>query len=537
MSCSISLRWIVIGMYKVLLVDDERIVRVGLQSIIKWQEETCELVGVVQDGKQALNQVEKNKPDIIITDLNMPVMDGITLIKKLKETDFQGEIIVLTNYGEFELAREALRYGVHDYLLKATLTPQELSQTLKAIKLKLDKKCRENKSVAPNIFEQITSVDEVDQNHIQATLLSYEEACDYKIQKQHFKKTYTYIMISKLDSKYDLQNIENNPLSFYKESIQNIIKEMTDLDRDLMCIWGNNKALCVMTAEKFEDKNAMEQLSVQIGAHIRMYTNIKVATAIGETFTGTVPLYASIEKCDKTLEHVFYRGYKAILRQEDADKSCRYIKINADKFMSAFREAIGKGDSNEALKLFYSFVDKFEEDGISVEDARHFLDHLMNITILDYGMYFEHYKEQLKEISIAYRKCILLGEIKEVMSKLVYTICNYVSQVKDVHYRKEVQDIIDYIQNNINKRITLASIAEEVNMNESYISRLFKNETGNNIVNYINMIKMERAKELLKNPDNMIKDVANSLGFEEQSYFNKMFKKYFGITPNDYKKS
>ncbi len=127
-------------MYNVLIVDDERIIRIGLRSLINWEEVGFKIIDAVSDGKQALAVIEREKVDLILTDIKMPYMDGITLVQNLYERGFLGEIIMLTSYGEFEFARQCLRYGVGDYLLKGTLVPDELMQAVLKVQRKLDEK-------------------------------------------------------------------------------------------------------------------------------------------------------------------------------------------------------------------------------------------------------------------------------------------------------------------------------------------------------------------------------------------------------------
>ncbi|MEG0371933.1 MAG: response regulator, partial [Clostridium sp.] len=124
-------------MYKVLIVDDEKIIRIGMRTIIDWESYGFKISEIASDGEQALQVIQEQSIDLVITDIKMPKMDGITLVKALKEQDFKGQIIMLTSYGEFDMARECLRYGVHDYLLKGTLRSTELIKTLDGVRPKL----------------------------------------------------------------------------------------------------------------------------------------------------------------------------------------------------------------------------------------------------------------------------------------------------------------------------------------------------------------------------------------------------------------
>lgn len=520
-------------MYKVLIVDDEKIIRIGLQSIINWEQLGYTVIGVASDGTQALKIIEIEQVDVVITDIKMPNMNGISLIKELTDRKFQGEIIMLTNYGEFELAREALRYGVHDYLLKATLRPEELEQTIRSIGKKLKHRGQVSKAIGKKAGSNI--IDPKDLKQI-------KEIFDGVIDKRtldlevEFHSVYRFILIRRVQSKYEKQNQENKLLSSYEGSILNIVREIVSLEKEVHIFYHENWALYILTKEDIKGNEAFKKVALQIQNHIKMYTNLRVIAVLSETFVNAQDFYVFLDKCMKASKLVYYKGYENVILQEDVKEMSTYKTIPYEKFVGEFKQCLNAGEYDAAIELNCELVSHIKRLQVSPSQVNQCLNKLMNDMIIDYGIYLDKDKGKLKEIAIKYRQCTTLDEIKEVLNELIYTICSYILQVRDKHYRKEVVDIIEYINQNIDKKITLSSLAEEVNMNESYVSRLFKNETGTNIVNYINMIKMEKAKDLLRQPDMIVKDVANALGFEEQSYFNRMFKKYFGLNPKEYKR-
>ncbi|MEG2776533.1 MAG: response regulator [Cellulosilyticaceae bacterium] len=520
-------------MYKILIVDDEKIIRIGLQSIINWEELGCKVIGVASDGVQALKTIEEEQVDVVITDIKMPNMDGISLTKELKARKFQGEIIMLTNYGEFEMARDALRYGVHDYLLKATLRPEEIEKTVITIVKKLENRGQLSQKI--DIETKSQKMDKEDLDKISEVFRGVVDKEELHI-KEELKSAYRFMLIRRVQSKYEKQNQENKLLSSYEGAILNIVREIVSLEREVNIFYHGNWAIYILPKTQLKEKEKFIKTALQIQNHIKMYTNVKVITVIGETFMNTQDFGVFLSKCIKASKLVYYKGYQNVILQEEGGETNTYKTIPHERFASEFKQMLDVGGYDDAIELTKEFLNHIKELRLSTLQVDEFLNKLMNDMIIDYGIYLDKDKGKLKEIAIKYRQCTTLDEIKEVLGELIYTICSYILQVKDMHYRKEVVEIIEYINQNVDKKITLSSLSEEVNMNESYISRLFKNETGTNIVNYINMIKMEKAKELLRQPDMIVKDVANALGFEEQSYFNRMFKKYFGLNPKEYKK-
>ncbi|MEF9960186.1 MAG: response regulator [Niameybacter sp.] len=516
-------------MYKVLIVDDEKIIRIGMRTIIDWESYGFKISEIASDGEQALQVIQEQSIDLVITDIKMPKMDGITLVKALKEQDFKGQIIMLTSYGEFDMARECLRYGVHDYLLKGTLRSTELIKTLDGVRPKLKQLERENEKeeVAEN-KEDLVCIEQVARK-----VLGNSEN---KIDGKAFIRGYQFLLIKYIKSKFDQEKNQDKTLINYQIAIQNIITEvMPKQDKSLVIIEGD---WCLYRLPIPHETHYQEvhKISLQIQNLIKLYTNIKVIGVIGRTVYTNNDLQDSIKKCMRVTEMAFYTGYQDILKEEKINLIKSYRLKEDDTYERRLYKAMRDGEYAQAVHGLEAYIEHLRKYFVPQREVEISLDRILQQVILDYGIYLEKDRQHLAEIIEQYRKSTTLEELQVLINELIYTICTSMEQVKDKHYRKEIVEIMEYVEAHIGEKITLTFIANQVNMNESYISRLFKNETGMNIINYINIRKMEKAKELLKEKNMIVKDVAYALGFEEQSYFNRMFNKYFGVNPKEYKK-
>ena len=516
-------------MYNVLIVDDEKIIRIGMRAIIDWQAYGFKIVGIVNDGEQALQVIEEEEIDLVITDIKMPKVDGIQLVKRLKELEFSGQIIMLTSYGEFDLARECLRYGVHDYLLKGTLRSLELIQALEGVRPKLTQKAIEQESVAieenTQDYELITQV---------ATQILKGE--DGKIEAKALSTHYQFLLIRYIESKYEASRNIDKKFSDYKVAIENIIAEVLPKQGNPYIIFEGNWCLYSLPLLGEVPYHEIHKISLQVQNLIKLYTNIKVIGVIGRTIYTSRDLENSIEQCMKAAEIAFYTGYQDVLKEESAQMIKPYKLTEEGTYEKNLYEAMRRGHYTEAIQALDEYFKYFKEYYMPQKEVELILNNILERFILDYGIYLENEKEQIEGIMDKYKKSTLLDEYYSLIEEFIYIICTFIGQVMDKHYRKEIVDIMDYVEEHIGEKISLASIATHINMNESYISRLFKQETGMNIINYINIRKMEKAKELLREKNMIVKDVAYALGFEEQSYFNRMFNKYFGVNPKEYKK-
>nr|WP_307993173.1 response regulator [uncultured Niameybacter sp.] len=516
-------------MYNVLIVDDEKIIRIGMRAIIDWQAYGFKVVGIVSDGEQALQVIEEEEIDLVITDIKMPKIDGIQLVKRLKELEFNGQIIMLTSYGEFDLARECLRYGVHDYLLKGTLRSSELIQALEGVRPKLKDKAIGQEGVA---IEENTQDYEL-MTQVGVPILKGEKV---NIEAKAFSKHYQFLLIRYIESKYEESRNIDRKFSDYKVAIKNIIAEILPKSGDPFMIFEGNWCLYSLPFFGEVPYHEIHKISLQIQNLIKLYTNIKIIGVIGKTIYTSRDLESSIKQCMKATDIAFYTGYDDVLKEEAAQLIKPYKLTEEGTYEKQLYEAMRQGHYTEAVQALNEYFKHLKEYYMPQKEVELILSNILERFILDYGIYLENEKEQIEIIMDKYKKSTLLDEYQGLIDELIYIICTSIGQVRDKHYRKEIVEIMDYVEEHIGEKITLGSIANHINMNESYISRLFKQETGMNIINYINIRKMEKAKELLGEKNMIVKDVAYALGFEEQSYFNRMFNKYFGVNPKEYKR-
>lgn len=518
-------------MYNVLIVDDERIIRIGLRSLINWEEVGFKIIAAVSDGKQALSIIEREKIDLILTDIKMPGMDGITLVQILYERGFSGEVIMLTSYGEFEFARQCLRYGVGDYLLKGTLVPDELMQAILKVQRKLDEKGEkllEEEKEDINYEQDLKVIEHLFKtNHLNREKSTEQEA---------LSMPYVFLLFKYVQSKAQKEDHKKGTLETYRESIENIISETIPNQTGTRLFFEGEWGIYIFPNRYVEQKEALHRMSRHILNLIKLYTNIKIVGVISKVIYSSYDLIDSLKKTQEVAELSFYKGYEEVLEEEMYILMKPYLGVSGQKLAERLHQAIDKGDYSQASNLMDMYMDEMRRVYVPKEQVEERLNSLLQGIILDYSIYLESDRSRLNELVESYRTCTLLDEMQGLIKELIYMICTLILKIKNKNYRHEIVEMMDYIEQHITEKITLSSIANQINMNESYISRLFKSETGMNLIQYINISKMEKAKELLKEKDMIVKDVAYALGFEEQSYFNRMFNKYFGINPKEYKK-
>ncbi|RAV21045.1 response regulator transcription factor [Paenibacillus contaminans] len=532
-------------MLKVLIVDDEKIVRLGMKMMLNWEEHGFQLLSGADNGLTALHMVDETQPDIIVTDLIMPGMGGVELIAKLKERQYAGKIVVLSNYGDYERVREAMKLGAADYLLKMTLNPDELLGLLNKLaeQLTADKQqkeqdvqnnalLKESNALRKNLFLKDLLEHGADFFHAAG---KRAELHGIAIGAQH--GFILYVVVRGYEQALSSGKIKDKQLLSF--SIKNMLGELLGYGSAAEIVELSPRDYAVILfAESYMD-GGMRQLSGRISDTLRMYLNLQISVAISEPFCGLEQLKPCFEACQAAVRLDFYLGSSANVHVLEAEfRNDRFL--NGKSGASAeIQSLLDLGQFEEAVKRVERTVKLAEEDrcdpAILLQFGEWVIDSWMELAVsMSAGE--EHFELSASE---RYRKVLrtaeTCGQFRDSLIGMIKEIGAMALSSRRGGYRQEIQTVVAYMKKRLDKKITLAMIAAEVSMNESYLCRLFKSETGESIVNYLNDLRLDKAREMLKNRDCLVKEAALAVGIEDPYYFNRMFKKRYGVNPTDFK--
>ncbi|MEN8907195.1 MAG: response regulator [Clostridiales bacterium] len=420
-------------MYKVLLVDDERIIREGIATTIDWNHYGFDLIGTAPNGFEAFKIIKHLKPDVVITDIKMPLMDGINLISKTKGFDENINFIVLSGYGEFDLANKAMQFGVKHYLIKPC-NENKIINVLEDLKKELIRKDRKEKALK-NMENSLKKI----------IPLGKEQFLHDFIMKGEYLK---------------------NDFKYYKK---------------LFKIGNDRLRLIILNIEdewEFKDIHDLKDIINNLSQKSIIY----LSTII--------------------------KNYLVILIKESSVTEIRnIISIIKKEFMNK---------NNKTVTVFYS-------------DSGYF-DNIPNL----YTKTYQNIKYSFLSINNAENE-----KNKVKLSLLNNEHYSQINNKKQKKYCSLVNKIIDSIYDNYeNDNFSLKWLAREIiYMNEGYLSKVFRKDTGEKFSNYLLKVRMDRAIELIINSeDDRVYEVANKIGLGlNPQYFSQLFKKYTGYTPTEYK--
>lgn len=505
-------------MLKVLIVDDEYIMRQGLKYMINWEQEGYEIVGEATNGKDALELIAALRPHIIISDIVMPMLDGVDFSEAVHRMYPQIQTIILSGYDNFEYVKHTLMNGAVDYILKPTLNPDELRRILQ----------KAAERIPGYILKKETG--EVSyERMMERYLLGH----DKELNTQDFIRGFhsSYYRIYAVNIKKENENGQDMSDVLYKKlerelyGVENIRKLMITIREELVCIifgyeMSQGRELIAML------KQWNEQLvllcSTCFGVVSRPFTQLE---AVNEIYERDI-----VRNVDKAF---YYQDEKLLVLEKEAD---RENGVPAGKFdFFRYNQLLGGKQYTEAADLLMRYHENALKEQMDVYRLKnqmknmiyHFLDFL-----------------QLSEAERENYRYAFFGELdrtayeKEYQSSVSF-IMNKLTELSGqsrLQTDERIDRMLAYIAANYMEDLKLENLAEEFSFNYHYLSAYFNQQMQEGFSEYLNRIRIEKACGLLKENRLSIAQISSEVGYSEHSYFCRVFKKITGKTPSVFRR-
>lgn len=512
---------------KALIIDDEKHVREGLILLANWEKVGITDLLEASDGMEAKKLIQQHKPEIIFTDMHMPKCDGIQLIKWLDSLKSTSKIIAVSGYDDFKYMKNAITYGIFDYLLKP-IQLKDLNETLSK------------------------SVDEWnEQNRLRLSKEMHDQAIwDHQLSDVLDKPNSPQLIVDYIKGKYDI-NISQELFTIGLFSIKMHVSKLSQ--EETRKIYSTILTICNETISKCKKGIAFRNIRKddeivlllwklngehyvinQIILHIKQETNIYCSITLGEPALQLVDAYHSASAIYKK-RNLMEVNYYPVITQVQTNYPDQTTQLF--DYTEEIKWAIQSGSMKQLDKILKKIFITFEKNNC-------FTVELLELWVSQFNILKEHW---LKEYEINKSKQVYIGtaywdengrfnfsRFQEEKRKEFYDL---LTKIRHVNFRKEkssVQLIEDYIRDNFQKDITLSDIAERFYLSREYISRKFKQQFNKTITGYITQLRIEKSKELLQNPHLKICEVGSSVGYKNDKYFIKVFKKIEGVTPREF---
>jgi two-component system response regulator YesN len=537
-------------MLKVVIADDERWVCKLIKRSIKWNELGMEVVGESSDGLSAFEDISKYNADIVITDIRMPRLDGISLIKKVKEAGINSNFIIISGYQDFEYAQSALKLGVADYILKP-VDEEELMNTL--IKLREGiLKSKERFLEGENVKRQLTlSIDKLREQFLmralydsQVTLIGLEEInSEYQL---NFCDGIFQVLVFKIDHRSSKENMQDKELEkiILNKVSETIRKTFYDLCFVTYTLPRDDKVICILnySFEKTENVEAcLKEAYYEVKNCIEKYHQLYLTVGVGSGETQLSLLRQSFKNALMSVKCKLVLGVDRIINSTKLKfnelKLRDLIPVDKEKQFVCLVELFNVGELKAWLsEVFHSVSEYRNIDPHIIYDLCDTVVELFFKVIDNMGFNVDKSYACENEIHEFIDNCKSVGEVQDYITDLLIDSLNYYRHFKEEQSCKPVEVAKDYISKHYHEAISLSDIAGLVYLNANYFSELFKKETGVNFSDYITNFRIEIARELLKDMQYRVVDVAVKVGYRDANYFIKLFKKAVGITPEQYRR-
>lgn len=529
-------------MLKLIIVDDELLMRIGLRSMIQWEEHGFQIVGEASNGKEALELAVKLIPDLIITDVRMPTMDGLELIKETGKRLKHCKYVILSNFDEFRYVKEAMQLGASDYLIKSDIKPDSLIQLLSQIRQQC---AHPNQRQLPDAYyhQSLAYLKEELFKEAISGLKSGQDILD-KAESLGIRLQPDEMVMMKLK----IENFEEARKKYVEKdekllrfSIVNVLEEIipNKWHREIIVESSSEYLLLMNTIPAVEQslQKELEKVGEKILRSIHDFMNLRLSIGVSTPVPGFRYIKLAYQEASLALEQSFYLG---------AGKVLFYAELQSYPPRKASGVTLSRGQEQEYQTIIES-KNVLRLHGF-MENIHHYLHKEQACVEEIRGIYIsliEHVNTYLSTAARSrfagddmslYASILRSGTWEQIHDLVLEYVTTLMESDSKHHEQQTYADMaIQIMERFYFTDISLQSVAKQINVNPSYLSRIFKQETGMNFVVYLIDIRINKAKSLLENKHLKVYEVAEKVGYHNYSYFSRIFKKVVGVSPEEYR--
>lgn len=535
-------------MYKLVIVDDEPAVRGGLSKFVQWSDYGIVLAGTADDGDTGLELIQQVKPDIVLTDVMMPVMDGIQMSKEIRERFPEIKIVFISGHNEANLLRSALQVHAADYIFKP-VKRTEIQKVIESVVQVLRSEEKERNRLKDMEVKLTQSMPLLREKFLMALIQDGDAKLDVLRERAAFlnlelpfEKPYHVLAITIDDSDEVLGSRTERDKQLFSYSVLNIVQELIDLyvhgyafeNRDTEYV-----GLLVFDDQMIEPEATLLSLAEAIRDNLRRWLQVSVTIGVGERAANIRMLPASFRHARDAADQKWYMGKNQVITMDSLEigeaNPIRFDAGQSERLVSVLK-------SGEKHRLEMEMESILEPLAQIRKDAFKYgrqvalqMIALAGRLLLDLHLLTREKEEQEAWMLERLLKIETMAELKSIVSDYLYDVCCCIQEKRSGRSSNVIEHIQMYISDNFTKNLTIAEIAASVYLSQTYVSLLFKQETGETIYEYLMKVRIAKAKELLRDPRIKFYEVCELVGYADPSYFSKLFKKMTGLTPSAYR--
>ncbi len=530
-------------MYKAIIVDDEDLVRQGLRKHFDWRTHNIEIVADLSDGQKAFQFVKENHIDLVLTDVLMPYMDGITLAKNIRELYPDIKIIFISGHDDVIYLKKALKVEAVDYILKS-IDLDELDETVSRVVNIMNTENQSKKTLADmeNLLNQsfpllqerffITMIrDDFENPIIMKERIAFlniplNDEMHYCVLVVQIQRVYSTFHV--------LSERERQLLSL---QIQNECTEVGKQYSDTIC-FENKQGEYVMILSLPEDEyeETLLEVSESLNKRLKDGMGLPVSIGISDRFKGLENIKTSYENASNAISkrYLLDDALAISVDKYEMDESLKEYKENAEK---SLQECLSSGNTQQVSKVLEELFSIIRENFLHDEEQNLMIFLLLLPTRIVTDIKINKKSDYSNQRRIL-DKFLCCGDFEEqcvLIQKLYFEVATLMSSMSKTYSHTIISQVRKTIEERFKEQISISTLAKDVYLTPTYLCVLFKQVTGTTINDYLTLTRLEKAKKLLSDPYIKLYDVCYEVGYLSPSYFSRLFKKYTGISPSEYR--
>lgn len=517
-------------MVKLIIVDDEDMTREGLIDFIEWDRLGVEIAGEASDGVEALELMESVKPDILLCDVRMPRMDGIALSNRAREMFPDCKIIFLSGYSDVEYLKSAIKINAVDYIEKPVdfeelealisntvnlcVREREKKRAEQEMRLKIERSIPYVKS---RIVEMLTGSEELDTEAVMENI---------KFTGLEFCRNNSFICcVLSAQDRTD------------KEKLFELVGEVAcKYEQVYISAYVNREIVLLFSRQGTLESDNIYRCCGEIIRAVNGLLKISAAAAIGSIAAGLEGIRDSYKNALEAMKYIFYYGHNTVIRYDDVVRASSSAGAFDRNRIEMLEELLKKENFEGAVRTVESIVLDIRQNLYpEIDRVRN---HLFNIYLLITKIYMENIFKIENDNDTLWAKVFMAGELSTIRNFLINKLTAVRDRVmleKSSRVKSVIKEIEEYIEQNYNKQISINSISNAICLAPTYLCLLYKKERGETINEYITRLRIDKAKELLKDRKVKLYEVAYKVGYNDSNYFARVFKKLTGYNPSEYR--
>ncbi|MGG1516525.1 response regulator [Paenibacillus oryzisoli] len=505
---------------RVLIVDDETEIREYLAGLPQWGQARCTVVGTAANGEEALSMIERTNPDVVLTDIRMPGMDGIELAEAIRSTRPHLPIIFLTAHHEFEYARQAVRLGASDFITK----PFKPEDIIRAVEKQRDKE--HDAWVERDAFFTV----------IGSEMITVEEKIEW-MHSRGIKDGEFVLLYTELDHVYGLQH-SRNPFA-----LKQVRKALESVSKNEGIIsWmseSSNGVYALLPCQEFldTDNSKIIGFAKRLIDACETQESLSVSVGISRTMNSYFDLPEAIRQTGVCMDYRMLLGKKSMLAFDAIEMIVSEKEKESLMSVNKVAELLRTGEANGIRDAISDVYRRMLSVGASRKDIQHFCIGLIERSedvLLEFGI--EPNARASVEIRELMLSSLILTDMMKALERYLLDNSEEIRRLLSQSPKRIVAETIHLIDSEYMSELTLQMVAKRLNVNYSYLSRLIKKETGKNFTDILWECRIEAAKVKLLKEDLKAYEIAYAVGFKDSAHFSILFKKFTGCTPSEYKR-